>query len=340
MERTRITAATARYGKPTLPFPVDLAKVFPVPVPGAPVTPGPRDGATVPPVVAAPGYPACLHSVTLSGYNPPPAPRLMQGDLLYLRVETLEGRVLHVTATPAGFFVNRSDDGGAFEPAPAQPPLHSRTLWALLHRASHQFRTAYAALLLSAAQTAAAQATAARGVGDEESDTADLSGLGPMYGVVAVPSPAGSTLAGPGASPFVHSSDIASAMGSTSASVSTALFGMALSPAGGFVLARSPWLVPPPALAPQRHTLDPRRAEDALLCAYGMDDRGSLRDWNEEWASVQELPAGTFQERLLRARARARVCSDFVDAATQGAIAIVQGHVPPLNPSEASRMHV
>lgn len=354
LERARIADSSARYGAPALPVPVDLAGVYPVPVPGAPAAapagspaaagaasaPAPAPAATAAAAAAPPSaLPVCLKSVTLSGYNPPPAPRLMQGDLLYLRIETLEGRALHVTATAAGFFVNRSTDDGAFDPAPAQPPLHSRTLWALLHRASQQFRAAYAALLLQAAQ-AAQEAAAAGGRGDALEGEGDLRGIGAMYGVVAVPSASSSVLAGPGASPFVHSADAAGAPGSTSSAVATSLFGMALAPTGAFALARVPWLVPPPALAPQRHTLDARRAEDALLCAFGMDDRGALRDWNEEWASVQELPVGTFQERLLRARARTRVLSDFVDAATQGAIAIVQGHVPPLNPSEPSRMHV
>ena len=49
----------------------------------------------------------CLRSMTLSGYNPPPAPRRMQGDLLYIRIETLDGHVLHVTCSPTAWFVNR-----------------------------------------------------------------------------------------------------------------------------------------------------------------------------------------------------------------------------------------
>ena len=67
----------------------------------------------------------------------------MQGDLLYVRVETLEGHVLHVTATPCAFFVNRCSDEAPFDPAPAQPGHSSRTLWALMHRVSPAFRKAY-----------------------------------------------------------------------------------------------------------------------------------------------------------------------------------------------------
>ncbi len=35
--------------------------------------------------------PQCIRSLAFSGWNPPPAPRRMQGDLAYLRLETLEG---------------------------------------------------------------------------------------------------------------------------------------------------------------------------------------------------------------------------------------------------------
>ncbi len=105
--------------------------------------------------------PKCLRAgPTFSGWNPPPAARRLQGDLLYLCVDTLEGRSLHVTATALGFFVNQSSDK-VFNPAPAVPAYSSSTLWALLLRASPLFRRAYAALLSQAASAAdAALATA------------------------------------------------------------------------------------------------------------------------------------------------------------------------------------
>jgi len=83
---------------------------------------------------------------------------MLAGDLLYLRIETLEARVLHVTATPTGFYVNRCSDppitgtsGAAtvacFDPSPAQPSYCSRTLWTLLSRSSPSFKRAYQQLL-------------------------------------------------------------------------------------------------------------------------------------------------------------------------------------------------
>lgn len=67
------------------------------------------------------------------------------------------------------------------------------------------------------------------------------------------------------------------------------------------------------------HTYDWNRAEDALLATYGMDTRGVLRDWNEEYQSCRELPSASLPERVLRDRTLYRVYSDFVEAASKGA---------------------
>ncbi|KAJ2897534.1 Intracellular distribution of mitochondria, partial [Coemansia aciculifera] len=54
------------------------------------------------------GLPACIRSLALSGWNPVPRHRQMQGDLLYLLVTTLENQSYHITAHRDGFFVNAS----------------------------------------------------------------------------------------------------------------------------------------------------------------------------------------------------------------------------------------
>ena len=50
----------------------------------------------------------CVRSLNLSQYNPVPAFNKSQGHLLYLQVVTLEGESMHITATPSGFYVNKS----------------------------------------------------------------------------------------------------------------------------------------------------------------------------------------------------------------------------------------
>lgn len=50
----------------------------------------------------------CVRSINLSQYNPVPAFYKSKGHLLYLQVVTLEGENFHITATPSGFYVNKS----------------------------------------------------------------------------------------------------------------------------------------------------------------------------------------------------------------------------------------
>ena len=49
-----------------------------------------------------------LHSISLSGFNPPPVSEQLNGDLFYIHVKTLEPVDIHITASPYGFYVNQS----------------------------------------------------------------------------------------------------------------------------------------------------------------------------------------------------------------------------------------
>lgn len=91
---------------------------------------------------------------------------------------------------------------------------------------------------------------------------------------------------------------------------------------------------------PREHTYDWNRSEEAILNTYGMDSRGALRDWNEEYQHSRELPRDTVRDRIARDRAIFRVYSDFTDAAQKGAVAIIHGDVPPINPMDPKRSHV
>ncbi|CAD1785504.1 similar to Saccharomyces cerevisiae YMR012W CLU1 eIF3 component of unknown function [Maudiozyma barnettii] len=59
---------------------------------------------------------SCVRSLNLSQYNPVPAFYKTKGHLLYLQIVTLEGESLHITATPAGFYVNKSTNS-KFDPS-------------------------------------------------------------------------------------------------------------------------------------------------------------------------------------------------------------------------------
>ncbi|RKP13274.1 clustered mitochondria-domain-containing protein, partial [Piptocephalis cylindrospora] len=69
---------------------------------------------------------------------------------------------------------------------------------------------------------------------------------------------------------------------------------------------------------------------DAAASAYG--GPGGMRDWNEELQGHRELPRATPAERLIRERLLHRLHVEFTAAATRGAIAVVEGEIPSLNP--------
>ncbi|XP_046840986.1 clustered mitochondria protein homolog [Xenia sp. Carnegie-2017] len=92
------------------------------------------------------------------------------------------------------------------------------------------------------------------------------------------------------------------------------------------------------------HLEDRMRAEDSSYVRIGHEEHmpGQLRDWNEELQSARELPRGNLQQRLLRDRAMFKITSDFVMAATRGAMSVVDGNVMSINPGddEKSRMYI
>ncbi|XP_034744989.1 clustered mitochondria protein homolog isoform X2 [Etheostoma cragini] len=90
------------------------------------------------------------------------------------------------------------------------------------------------------------------------------------------------------------------------------------------------------------HTLDCVREEETHTSRMGQDEHtaGQSRDWNEELQACRELTRNSLQERLQRERSIFKTNSDFVAAATQGAVAVIDGNAMPLNPGEAPHMQM
>ncbi|XP_041865030.1 clustered mitochondria protein homolog isoform X2 [Melanotaenia boesemani] len=90
------------------------------------------------------------------------------------------------------------------------------------------------------------------------------------------------------------------------------------------------------------HTLDCVRAEETHTSRMGQDEHtaGQSRDWNEELQGCRELPRNSLQERLHRERSIFKMNSCFVAAAAQGAVAVIDGNVMPLNPGELPHLHM
>ncbi|OQR96226.1 eukaryotic translation initiation factor 3 subunit [Achlya hypogyna] len=205
--------------------------------------------------------PKCIESIVVSGFNPPPGPRKLAGDLTYLEVTLPDGAVLPITAHVAGFFVNKSSKT-TFDPRPAA--AHHHLLLDVLSAASPAFAAQYAKLL------ATAEAWATAGASSVEAMVQATSGANSLV-----------------------------------------------------------WTTP---VATTAHAFDANRAQDDL--SVGIDERGVIRDWNEEYQCARELPAATVREQIVRARVLYKIMTEFVEAATQGAMAIVDGTIPAINPMD------
>jgi protein TIF31 len=90
------------------------------------------------------------------------------------------------------------------------------------------------------------------------------------------------------------------------------------------------------------HTVDSIRAEDAFSSRLGYEEHipGQTRDWNEELQTTRELSRKNLPDRLIRERAIFKVHSDFVVAATRGAMAVIDGNIMAINPGEEAKMQM
>ncbi|KAK3523983.1 hypothetical protein QTP70_017491 [Hemibagrus guttatus] len=90
------------------------------------------------------------------------------------------------------------------------------------------------------------------------------------------------------------------------------------------------------------HSMDCVRAEDVSFSQLDYEGHmpGQVCDWNEELQSTRELPRQSLKDRLLRDRAIFKANSDFVSTATHGAMAVIDGNVMPINPSDEPRNHM
>nr|XP_057943587.1 clustered mitochondria protein homolog [Doryrhamphus excisus] len=90
------------------------------------------------------------------------------------------------------------------------------------------------------------------------------------------------------------------------------------------------------------HSRECIRVEDVHGSRVGQDQHmaGQSRDWNEELQRARELPRNSPQDCLHRERVLFKTNRDFVEASRKGAVAVVDGHVMPLNPGEPPHMQV
>ena len=207
--------------------------------------------------------PLAIKVLTTSAWNPPPGPRKLHGDLMYLYVVTMEDKRFHISACPRGFYVNQSTDD-EFNPRPNNPSYLCHSLIDLLSQISPAFRRSFSQMQKKRTQR----------------------------------------------HPFER--------------------------------VATPYQVYTWSAPSLDHTIDAIRAEDTFSSKLGYEEHipGQTRDWNEELQTTRELPRKSLPERLLRERAIFKVHSDFVTAATRGAVAVIDGNVMAINPGEEAKMQM
>nr|CAD2151370.1 unnamed protein product [Meloidogyne enterolobii] len=207
-----------------------------------------------------------IRQIYFSSFNPPPGPRKIKGDVLYLVVDCVEERRFHITCCTRGFFVN-SSVGDVFKPEKSSVYGNRiyHSLFDLLSDLSPHFKKTFSQILKTRAD---------------------------KHIFERLPAPY----------QLYH------------------------------------WIVP---LVDNK--LDQMRADDQIQpFRVGFEDHmpGQIRDWNEELQTTHDMPQTTFAERLCRDRARFKVNADFLQACVRGALAVIDGSVLSINPSDEPKMQM
>eukprot|EP01129_Flabellula_baltica_P010962 TRINITY_DN4705_c0_g1_i1.p1 TRINITY_DN4705_c0_g1~~TRINITY_DN4705_c0_g1_i1.p1 ORF type:complete len:1138 (-),score=337.68 TRINITY_DN4705_c0_g1_i1:9-3422(-) len=87
---------------------------------------------------------------------------------------------------------------------------------------------------------------------------------------------------------------------------------------------------------PLKHTFNNSRAEQSLLDIQQVEHniQGHTREWNAEIQAAAELSNESIDERVERSREMYRIHCDFVEEALKGAVEIIDGNVPSIQPVE------
>ncbi|VDO97859.1 unnamed protein product [Heligmosomoides polygyrus] len=111
------------------------------------VVPGTKERSLAPMLAHSQKAKPAIRNMGISSFNPPPGHRKVKGDVLYIYVDTVEKRRLHITCCTKGFFVNSSTD----EVFNAQPSNQNKAIYHslvdLLNVLSPGFKKIYPTLI-------------------------------------------------------------------------------------------------------------------------------------------------------------------------------------------------
>ena len=250
--------------------------------------------------------------VSVSGWNPPPPSRKLAGDLLYIQVITKTEGTFHLTAVSDGFYINKTNSNTGFDPSPMPGNAYfSHELILTITGFSKSVASVWDNIFkLKHPETKTQQSD----IFDDitglstltnllESGKVDQMSMNPVW----VNPPIQKNMI-----EFLKSFEELSFYNGKNQHDTHQNY----------------------------HSYDVPRAYDDLCNSFGADITSPPREWNEEIQSVRSMPSSTFQEKTLKYKYTNKILSEFIDACRFGAIAVVEGHISPLNPMDQQETHV
>lgn len=243
-------------------------------------------------------------SIACSGWNPPPPGRKTSGDLLYVEVVVANHESFHVTATHAGFYVNKSTRS-TFDPTCLQEtPCFSHELMTTICQYCPSVKAAWQGFITASP----IQKKSSDGLEDlaEFSNLVALHEAGKDEHITITPS-------------WIYLPPSPSM----------------LSDLGG-----SKRLVDNGLSFPFPHKYDLLRAQEDAANTFGSEVFSPPREWNEEIQAIRAMPVVTPQDKLTCLKYSQKIISEFIDVCKSAAVAVVEGHIQPVNPNEIKDNHV
>jgi len=87
------------------------------------------------------------------------------------------------------------------------------------------------------------------------------------------------------------------------------------------------------------HTFDLYRSQEDLCNSFGVDEKGTSKEWNEEFQSILHLSHKSQLEEILKYRYLYRITHEFSESCKTIVVAISEGHITPINPAESHSTH-
>lgn len=88
------------------------------------------------------------------------------------------------------------------------------------------------------------------------------------------------------------------------------------------------------------HGPDFNRVVEDVSDNFGIEDRGSTREWNEEIQPFRDIDTKNVQEQVVKSKFVYKIISEFVDASRQLVLGVSDGHIAPFTYGEAESSEV